>query len=347
MPRPGPSLRLAELSTDVPASVDLTQAAVRAAFARSGDLTDAEARVASLTERIRSGTLREGRLCYRGSAPVGLILWESGHPGGIVLHLLYLRPGTGNPETYGEALRLLAAEVAPPVFAPGGLVGLSDAEEEVLMRSSGFERFARSEMRWPPDAPLPTAAAPKGVRLRPVGESDRAVVAGLHREAFAGTFDQYLYLTDLDPARDSDRAVGEMMGGHWGEFLGWASSIAENDRGAVGASLVVRSSHGPLLISVMVVPAAQGRGVGRALVGANLAALRARGERDIVLNVTEGNARAVRLYQKLGFVRSLGPEEAWYSRAAVPVAPGESARPGSGMGRSRTRGAEGSRTRQT
>jgi len=89
---------------------------------------------------------------------------------------------------------------------------------------------------------------------------------------------------------------------------------------------VVRASYGPLLISVMVDPSAQGRGIGRTLVLANLHALRARGETFAALNVTEGNDRAVRLYEHLGFVRSLGPEHAWYSVAAVPAGPGDPSR---------------------
>ncbi len=131
-----------------------------------------------------------------------------------------------------------------------------------------------------------------------------------------------MYLTDPDPLVDAARGVREMMGGRFGEFLVWASTFAESSGRPVGASLVVRAPYGPLLISVMVDRARQGAGVGRALVVGNLHALHARGEAVAVLNVTEGNVRAVRLYENLGFVRSLGPEHSWYSRAAVPVRAG-------------------------
>jgi GNAT superfamily N-acetyltransferase len=323
MPRPGVVFELAPLSSDVAASVELSRAAIVAAFRRSGPAADAEPRVASILERIRSGDLLEGRLGRLDGRPVGVALWDTGHPSGIILQTFYLQPGVGGPHSYDAFFRALTAEVGPAVFAPGGLVGLSDAQEEALMRGHGFERFARSEMRWPERASPPPARVPAGVQIRPVRASDEPRVAALHLSAFDGTFDQYMYLSDPDPIVDASRAVHEMMSGRFGEFLDWASSFAESGPRPLGASLVVRAPYGPLLISVMVDRAAQGAGIGRALVVENLHALRARGETFAALNVTEGNVRAVRLYENLGFVRSVGPEHSWYLRAAVPVAPGE------------------------
>jgi mycothiol synthase len=344
MASPRPEFELVPLAPDDPAAVELSRRAILAAYTRSGTAADAEPRVVSVSERIRAGEFTEGRLVRKEGRPVGVAHWELGHPSGITLQILYLEPGEGRPTTYGALLQQLVTEVGPIVFAPGGLVGLADDEERTLMNARGFERFARSEMRYPPKLDIPPVHDPLGVSVRPVVATDEPTVARLHLAAFGGTFDQFMYLSDPDPARDSARGVGEMMGGRFGEFLGWASSLGEAGGRALGASLVVRAPYGPLLISVMVDPVAQGRGLGRSLVLANLHALRARGETVAALNVTEGNGRAVRLYEHLGFVRTIGPEHAWYSRAAVPVAPGEVLRtPSSTPARSGTSTAAGTR----
>jgi len=347
MASPTTPVELIPLAADVPTAIALTRVAIVAAYTRSGPASDAEPRLASVTERIRSGEMTEGRLCRLGGRTAGVAFWEAGHPRGITLQVLYLEPEVARRSTYEAFLRALTAEVGPSVFSPGGLVGLSLEEETAMMRARGFERFSRSEMRWPPTVDLPPLRTPKGIRIRPVLAEDEPTVAVLHYAAFGGTFDQFMYLGDPDPVVDAARGVREMMTGRFGEFLGWASSMAESAGHPVGASLVVRAPYGPLLISVMVEGASQGSGIGRALVLANLHALRARGETVAVLNVTEGNSRAVRLYEHLGFVRTLGPEHSWYSRAAIPVAPGEividrpsSPNPG-------TRGSEASRTPRT
>jgi GNAT superfamily N-acetyltransferase len=313
---------LQPLSVDVPASFDLSREALVAAFSRSGPASDAEPRIASVAARIRSGEMEEGRLCRLGGIPAGVAFWESGHPSGITVQTLYLRPAVARPPIYSAFLTELERQAGRAVFLPGGLVGLSESEEAALMLARGVDRFERSEMRWPTGKEPPPIRVPEGVQIRPVRAEDEPTVAALHRAAFVGTFDFYMYLTDPDPVADSTRSVHEMMGGQFGEFLGWASAIAEDGTRPLGASLAVRAPYGPLLISVMVDRPAQGAGIGRALVGGNLHALVGRGEKVVALNVTEGNLPAVRLYEHLGFVRSIGPEHSWYSRAAIPVAPG-------------------------
>jgi ribosomal protein S18 acetylase RimI-like enzyme len=316
-------IELIPLAADVPAAVRLARLGIVAAYTRSGPAVDAEPRIAWVTERIHSGEMTEGRVCRLGGRSVGIAFWETGHPRGITLQVLYLEPTVARRSRYEAVLSALTSGVAPLVFTPGGLVGLSDGEESAMMRALGYERFSRSEMRWPPSLVPPPLRASDGIAIRPVLAADEPTVATLHLAAFGGTFDQYMYLSDLDPVVDAGRAVREMMTGRYGEFLGWASTIAESGGRPVGASLVIRAMFGPLLISVMVDRASQGQGIGRTMVLANLHALRARGETFAALNVTEGNTRAVQLYEHLGFVRSLGPEHSWYSRTAVPVAPGE------------------------
>jgi ribosomal protein S18 acetylase RimI-like enzyme len=84
------------------------------------------------------------------------------------------------------------------------------------------------------------------------------------------------------------------------------------------ASFVLREPHASHLAGVVLnsrvstgvghttqicaMPGYQGRGLGRRLMEASLQALRVRGFTTVSLTVTSGNERAVRLYEKLGFV---------------------------------------------
>lgn len=61
------------------------------------------------------------------------------------------------------------------------------------------------------------------------------------------------------------------------------------------------------LYGLYVHPRAWGRGLGKALCGRAVAELRARPYRELVLWVLEGNARARRFYQRLGFALDPGP----------------------------------------
>ena len=53
---------------------------------------------------------------------------------------------------------------------------------------------------------------------------------------------------------------------------------------------------------ICAMPGYQGRGLGRRLMQASLQALRVRHFTTVSLTVTSGNERAVRLYEKLGFI---------------------------------------------
>ena len=89
----------------------------------------------------------------------------------------------------------------------------------------------------------------------------------------------------------------------------WRSRLAEPgacfvaEHGAAPVGMVAMRPNdeddGQQLISMWVVPAARGRGVGRALVGRVIAAAAGR---PLWLRVLDGNATAIRLYERCGFV---------------------------------------------
>ncbi len=264
-----------------------------------------------------------GRLFLEGKEPVGLALWEPPTPVGLFVHVLYLEPGRARPERYRIALAAIEAAAGPVSFVLRRLAGLPRESEAALMSSLGFASYGRSEMRYTGSRDPPAFPLPAGVVLRRPRDDDGERLARLHQAAYAGGLDRYLFLADPDPARDSERSIAEVIGGRHGPFLPSVSVVAAAaDSAVVGACLVVRAGHGPLIVDVMVEPSRRGAGLARAMVADSVRALRAAGEPSVALNVTEGNVPAVRTYETVGFARSIGPQWSWYSRDRLPVEAG-------------------------
>ncbi|WP_229783516.1 mycothiol synthase [Pilimelia anulata] len=165
--------------------------------------------------------------------------------------------------------------------------------------------FARARELWQLRRRLTDDAAapelPAGVRLRAyVPDADDAAWLALNARAFASHPEQGAWTADdlaqrraepwFDPAgfllaeRVDD---GALVGFHWTKMHPAAGGTA-----ALGEVYVLG-----------VDPAANGRGLGRALTLAGLHHLRGRGLDTVLLYVDEANAAAVRLYTRLGFVR--------------------------------------------
>jgi [ribosomal protein S18]-alanine N-acetyltransferase len=69
------------------------------------------------------------------------------------------------------------------------------------------------------------------------------------------------------------------------------------------------------LLNITVAPGAQGRGHARFLIGALLDLCRAHAARELWLEVRESNARARRIYERMGFVQ-VGVRKGYYPAAA-------------------------------
>jgi len=89
--------------------------------------------------------------------------------------------------------------------------------------------------------------------------------------------------------------------------------VAERDGAVVGYTYAgvegddYQALRGPagVLYDILVDPAERGRGVGRTLLDATLAALEARGAPRVVLMTAEQNATAQRLFARAGFRRTM------------------------------------------
>jgi len=307
---------LSPLSKDVEAAVRLGRAATLArpwVGDRGTSLAD------RLDAEVRAGS-RAGALYWRRGEPVGIATWHPAGPLGVNVDLFYLDLAAASADEFPAFWRALRAFAGPIAFVAGEIVGVPLEDEERLLRGVGLRRFGRSEMRRPDSAPpLPEPPGPDGGRLRPVGPDDAPALSELHRRAYHGRLDRYLFLEDEDEARDAQRMCADLFAGRWGAFLPAGSRGIELDGELIAAVLSVRRPEGALVADVMVDPARQGRGWGEVVMRGTLTALHAARIGPVYLNVTEGNDRAIRLYTRLGFVRTLGPSVDWYDPAIVPA----------------------------
>jgi ribosomal protein S18 acetylase RimI-like enzyme len=137
----------------------------------------------------------------------------------------------------------------------------------------------------PADAP-----AYRALRLRGLRE---------HPQAFTSSFEE----DEAQPLEVAQQRLAATKSSFWGAFDGHALC------GIVGLDRETRAKnrHKATLVGMYVAPEAEGHGAGRALVNALLAQARADGLCLVVLTVTEGNSRAMQLYERCGF-RSFGVE---------------------------------------
>jgi mycothiol synthase len=175
----------------------------------------------------------------------------------------------------------------------------ADAAAGHLAASRGFHRIRHLwQMRRSLHAPLAPVHLPEGIALRTFDPAhDEAGWLALNARAFADLPDQGGWTAaDLrqrmaEPWFDPEGFLlaedpsGTLLGFHWTKVHGHAD--APHPLGEVYV--------------VGVDPAAQGRGLGRALTLAGLHHLRARGLSSALLYVDSGNAGAIALYSSLGF----------------------------------------------
>jgi len=116
-------------------------------------------------------------------------------------------------------------------------------------------------------------------------------------QIFAACFEGYVAPVSADPAALATRVRAEHV-----DLA--ASVVAMHADIPQGIALVARRGAVARIAAMGAVPAARGRGLGRALLQHAIDQARARGERRMVLEVIEQNAPARALYERAGFVRA-------------------------------------------
>jgi mycothiol synthase len=209
--------------------------------------------------------------------------------GELVIHPDHRRRGLGR--ALADELAAAAGGHALRLWAHGDLPAAA-----ALARAAGFERFrALWQMRRSLGEPLDRPALPAGRTLRTfVPGQDEDEWLELNGRAFAKHPEQGGWTRhDLD-LREREP---------WFDPAGFL--IAERDGRMTGFHWT--KVHDPGLGEVYVVgvdPGEQGSGLGRALTLAGLHHLRERGVARAMLYVDEDNVPAIRMYERLGFIRA-------------------------------------------
>ncbi len=133
------------------------------------------------------------------------------------------------------------------------------------------------------------------VVIRPATMEDAAAIAGLHAGAFAHPWTVLTIESML-----AERIVG--------------ADVAEQRGRVIGFVITRTAADEAEILSIAVEPGRRGRGVGAKLVEARCEALALRRITKVFLEVEDGNAPALALYRRLGFVE-IGRRVGYYRTA--------------------------------
>lgn len=145
------------------------------------------------------------------------------------------------------------------------------------------------------------------VQIRPMREPDLLAYKSLRDAMLAGHPEAFTSDAETESQRDLASYRNRLAGGSNGSTL--FTLVALDGARLVGAltcerELRLKVQHNAHLIGMMVADTHRGRGIGRALLIAAIAQLKATpGLAQVTLSVTAGNRAAIGLYESQGFVR--------------------------------------------
>lgn len=206
----------------------------------------------------------------------------------------------------GRALATLACA------APGALVAWSHGDDPAAAALAATLGFARTRELWVmrrrTAVPLAAAEPPTDVSIRDFGSGDTAAFLAVNAAAFAHHPEQ----GDLDV-----HGLEERMAEPWFDPAGLLLAV---DRAGQLLGFHWTKQHDASTGEVYVVgvpPAAQGRGLGRALTLAGLHHLASRGVEEVLLYVESDNFAARHLYDGIGFTHAPKDTHVQYRRSDV------------------------------
>ncbi len=200
--------------------------------------------------------------------------------------IAYLAPVGDGPAPTPDAVRRAVAGLADRGYREAVTAALGPLEAQGFLLA-GFEVHERlhllaRDLRHVADLPpVPDVALRRGRRR------DRPDVLAVDGRAFSSFW-------RLDEA-GLDEAMAATPTSRF--------RVADLDGEVAGYAVTGRAGRRGFLQRLAVEPAAEGRGLGRALVLDGIAWLRRRGVDRIVVNTQEANQRALALYEQLGFRR--------------------------------------------
>jgi len=213
-----------------------------------------------------------------------------------------------HPDARGQGVGTRLAQAALDALGGIPVTAWSHGDHPAAARLAATLGFAAVRSLWlmrrDVAVPLPEGPLPDGMTMRLYREADATEFLAINAEAFASHPEQ--------GALDA-RGLAERMAEDWFDPTGLF--VAENADGRLaGFHWTKRHPDGVGEVYVIgVAPAAQGSGLGRALLVAGLEYLAELGVPEVVLYVESDNAAAVRLYEKFGFTHRAEDTDVMYA----------------------------------
>ncbi len=214
-----------------------------------------------------------------------------------------IRPTCSSPDLLAERLDALDRSKDGPVDAVCGLMeDIRPDRQALVFEPRGFRYRLLVEMELPAGTRLPSV--PEGLRLRLLAPEDRDAFVSLYARAYVEPWGPYW----LEPSPNVE-ADGRMFfdrfispSGEWNSSLIRKGTLAYGEGARMTGSVVMgRDNSGrPYLAGLMVDPAFQWRGIGRALLLRSLHEVRRLTGDPVALSVLRGGP-AYGLYGSVGF----------------------------------------------
>ncbi|HMV29518.1 MAG TPA: GNAT family N-acetyltransferase [Anaerolineales bacterium] len=202
------------------------------------------------------------------------------------IRLFSFSPHLSGPEAWSDLWNFASAEIrAINPRAEAASIVMKQWFQTLLL-DSGFEprlSIVLLELKSEDYVPVRISDA---IRMRPMQEADLGIVEDVDREAF-GKF----WHNTSDALQ---RAHGQSF----------YSSVAEDANGIIGYQISTGNPFGVHLARLGVRPEAQGKGVGSALVHDLIQRAGGLQSGRLSVNTQDDNAASLRLYSKLGFLRT-------------------------------------------
>ncbi|MCI4336199.1 MAG: GNAT family N-acetyltransferase [Thermoplasmata archaeon] len=276
---------------------------------RAEGVESAEAAVGPLAESVRRSALPGALWVGPKDEAVGIAVWEAtGDVGRRTA--LYLSPAYRSDAAVISFLDALEAMpgALPLVELSDQLPGVTAAQRRAIFGARGFVAVPRLDLGWPVDRAPPEPLRPEGGQLRPLLPTDSTSLSRLLVAAYADNpTDVALFRRWKDPTLEARSSIEFLLSGDLGPWNAPASFGVERE-GELGAATLVNELNGALISQVMSDPRYRRRGWATALLARTIGELRRQGTPSIRLVVTRENARAYRLYRRLGFEPVPGAE---------------------------------------
>lgn len=222
-------------------------------------------------------------LVERGSKVVGALACPADMPEAAWVRLLAVAAGHAEADIWAEAWPRVQADLRAQNVPTLAALSLEPWSQR-LYAAAGFKRTHDVVvLTRPVSNPLNVAALRESAAIRPAEPADHAAIIHIDQTAFQPPWRLSAGMLQLAIRQAENLTVAEVNGQ------------------IIGFQLTTPSRAGAHLARLGVLPAWQGRGVGRALVARLIRDCQQKRRGEITVNTQNTNATSLAVYQRLGF----------------------------------------------